>query len=1018
MTKNTIRKGLALGLGTALLASAVAAVPATAAVDDTAISLVPFSGTQYSMVTDGVFDLKSTQSTVAASSSGNISYKVTDAAKISKFDYQSNTTGVTNTDAQMSTVAYNLATSTWTLAYDATTDIVTITDATDGDNDFANAAAGDIVKLTGIKSPGMATAFTGFAQVLSNSIDDVITFKVDDLAAANISAEAMTAGTIGESSSSLTLDDFGTISAGTLGVDGVTTLAAPTRAADGSYVIVGPNADSTKTDLLRLVASAAGSVTVQAWIDENADGLIDSTEATSSARTVTFVTWANSGAAVAFATPVAGAEWDVYVTFNETINAAQIGATRLDAALGVLEAGVLETAVGGTTVSANAFITATNSFIYKTADPRKGLWALAIAPAMEVADPATTSPDITFVAGYTYAAQIFLDGAAYGEIVYSNNLTSQVADQVGSIVATRGDNVRQSSTTASGAIQVKSDYIGAVEFKTLLTVADATVAGNPTGAGAGRVVVPVGTAASITVAEGSGDLDVKSTVTTDGKTLVLNGKAITYTALTDANGYVTFSLTNNLGKVGDALVVTVTHAGRSVNSSVIWTDTVAANAVLQGETDVSISQKGSYSINYTAVDDFGAALTSADYRVLVSYNDAVGAVAKSTGVNLNANGKGTLTVTDKSTTNGAFNVTGTLQKLNTSAAFANYGSPEVVTTAVTVTSLITAAAVTAVATADSASTSPVAPAIEPSAGFAVDGSLPNSATVPAYSSDEEFTIAGVVTNSANSFIKGASVTISAPGLLFNTGALNTSTVQKYTVGSITVNASNVGAYSVEVRSNFSGAQTVTVTSGTAVKTVVVTFAAALEANATQLTVSTPASTEVGSSFQAVVSLKDMFGNPVQTSSARVFTLTYAGKGMALTVPTNTDVNGAATFGVLVGANDKGTGTVTASYNGDASLTTTDDNITVVSTISIGAGAVASSDLKVNVGTFSGKLVVYALNAAGSEVSYKIAGKWVTQVVTSDLLQRYDRVVGATGKTIKVDIYVDGVLKLAKSVVTK
>jgi hypothetical protein len=140
--------------------------------------------------------------------------------------------------------------------------------------------------------------------------------------------------------------------------------------------------------------------------------------------------------------------------------------------------------------------------------------------------------------------------------------------------------------------------------------------------------------------------------------------------------------------------------------------------------------------------------------------------------------------------------------------------------------------------------------------------------------------------------------------------------------------------------------------------------------------------------------------------------------MALTVPTNTDVNGAATFGVLVGANDKGTGTVTASYNGDASKTTTDDNITVVNTIQIGAGAVASSDLKVNVGTFSGKLVVYALNAAGSEVSYKIAGKWVTQVVASDSLQRYDRVVGATGKTIKVDIYVDGVLKLAKSVVTK
>jgi hypothetical protein len=79
---------------------------------------------------------------------------------------------------------------------------------------------------------------------------------------------------------------------------------------------------------------------------------------------------------------------------------------------------------------------------------------------------------------------------------------------------------------------------------------------------------------------------------------------------------------------------------------------------------------------------------------------------------------------------------------------------------------------------------------------------------------------------------------------------------------------------------------------------------------------------------------------------------------------------------------------------------------------------AASDTIVNVGTFNGKLVVYALNAAGSEVSYKIAGKWETEVVTSDLLQRYDRVVGATGKTIKVDIYVDKVLKVAKTVVTK
>jgi hypothetical protein len=93
-------------------------------------------------------------------------------------------------------------------------------------------------------------------------------------------------------------------------------------------------------------------------------------------------------------------------------------------------------------------------------------------------------------------------------------------------------------------------------------------------------------------------------------------------------------------------------------------------------------------------------------------------------------------------------------------------------------------------------------------------------------------------------------------------------------------------------------------------------------------------------------------------------------------------------------------------------------VTQTATVVVGKAAATSSDVVVNVGTFSGKLVVYALNAAGSEVSYKIAGKWVTQVVTSDSLMRYDRVVGATGATIKVDIYVDGVLRGAKSVVTK
>jgi hypothetical protein len=169
-------------------------------------------------------------------------------------------------------------------------------------------------------------------------------------------------------------------------------------------------------------------------------------------------------------------------------------------------------------------------------------------------------------------------------------------------------------------------------------------------------------------------------------------------------------------------------------------------------------------------------------------------------------------------------------------------------------------------------------------------------------------------------------------------------------------------------------------------------------------------------------LADVFGNGVNTEAGTI-KVTYSGAGIVFgTLPTETDANGELMFSVLLGSNDTGSVNVTVSYdqNADGDYLDTKDLVTSGATAITATGlvAAAASDTIVNVGTFSGKLVVYALNAAGSEVSYKIAGKWVTQVVTSDLLQRYDRVVGATGATIKVDIYVDGVLRVAKSVVTK
>ena len=990
MSKNMTRKGLALGLGTVLVSSAMVAAPATAAVDDSQVSLVPATGTQYSMVVDGHFDLKSTQSTSAASSSGNISYLVTDPDSISKFDYAADLAANTTAETLPSSIAFG-AGDGLTVAFVDSTDVVTIADADSGTDStvFADVDAGDIIKLTGLNSANISTAFTGFAEVISNSSDDSITFKAPGLASADISAEALSAGTIAEVSDNVELDSYDIISAGALG-GGVTTLTAPTREADGSYVVVGPNADSTKTDLLRLVASKAGSVTVQAWIDENGDGLIDSTEDTSSARTVTFVTWANSGAAVVIDTPVAGGTFDVELQFNSTINKSQLVSDRLDLALCVLEDGVLEAALGTTSVSAGAFTAATQAWTFGTSG-YADKWTVQVAPATDLETVGTTSDTETvFAAGFTYAGQLFLDGSAYGNIVYTST-GAAVADDVSALSATRGDNVRQSSNTA---VEVKPEYTGNVELKVLLTEDDATIAGDPTGAGAGKVAVAAGTEVTVKVARGGGSLDADSTVTSGGLTLtsVSDPSYITYTVVTDANGYATVTLSNDQGEVGDDLDVTVTHAGTAVTASVIWTAAVAANSVLSGATVLSIEAGDAWSIDYTAVDEYGAALAGPDYRVVATYYDKVGGTQKTTGVALDSNGQGTLSVTDISEANGNFAVAATLQKLGTDAVYANFGSPEVVNSTVYVVADKTPAAITIVETIDSSAGDP---AIETVAAVNVDATGPNGPTAPAVDADEEYTITGVVTTASGAAVRGTAVTLSAPGLFFKSGDV-------YTVGSATVVTSNTGAYTVEVRSNLTGEHVLTATAGSATKTKSIGFDAAAETSGASLTIDAPANVSAGSSFTVTVSLKDAFGNPIQTSTANRFSLAYSGAGIALNVPTNTDVNGEASFAVLLGSNDTAAGTITASYDGDVTTSTVDNNFAASFTVN------GAASQKVNAGSFKGYVAVYAKGYEGQRLSAKIGNDWV---IVPSLASNFERVVDFTGAgvDIAVRIYIDRVL---------
>ena len=88
-----------------------------------------------------------------------------------------------------------------------------------------------------------------------------------------------------------------------------------------------------------------------------------------------------------------------------------------------------------------------------------------------------------------------------------------------------------------------------------------------------------------------------------------------------------------------------------------------------------------------------------------------------------------------------------------------------------------------------------------------------------------------------------------------------------------------------------------------------------------------------------------------------------------------------------------------------------------------AGAViapqASAGQVLNVGTFNGKIVVYAKGYKGQTLSWRIAGKWQKVTVTKDY-QAFDRLTSATGLTVTIDLYLDGVTPAAfsKAVITK
>ena len=487
--------------------------------------------------------------------------------------------------------------------------------------------------------------------------------------------------------------------------------------------------------------------------------------------------------------------------------------------------------------------------------------------------------------------------------------------------------------------------------------------------------------------------------------------AATTPLTTDANGQVTFTVTDTTGADGKKVTITATPEGVTAAQSafsVEW-DTAAVqmydlnvtNAGALATGDRYVAPGASYNLGIFVADQWYQPVADADFRLAVT-----GSGVTEGFVPLVA-GKATVKVTDAKVAT-SFASTVTVQKKGTTGVFAN------TTTTATITTKTT----------DKASLTLGANATTLYGGVTVDTAdlvakvaLVERDTRAAFTAQPLYVNDVVLAGKATFTATGASVpnsvvTVSGPtNILFSNGAVDKR-------GSITLVADANGEFAVTLYSTTAQTDTViTVTANGVSSTTKVTFTGIGVGEGTKLDVTAPANVKPASTFQVKAKLSDVFGNGVEAAAGRV-KVTYTGPGIVFgTLPDKTDKNGELMFSVLLGSNDTGNVVVTVSYdqNGDADYVDAKD-LNTTKTVAVGTGAAAGTG-KVNVGSFNGKLVVYASGLSGKTISWKVGGRWGKAVASSNYAV-FNRPTPVAGATVSVDIYVDGVKTLTKSVVTR
>ncbi len=1050
MSKNMTRKGLAVGVGLAFVASSIVSIPASANTADIVLkpaagSATNFVGTQALTATTGGFYLDLNTGLTGATGIGGS----TQAASLTKYLVEIVNPNVTYADITASGTLSAIPATTV-----AENDVVFYTGGVGTTASAPVAVGGGAVAdtATSFVVDGADTVsqtlhvVAGYTDAVSTTVVDTLKLKVTpfiDLDDDNRNDDgkfgaAVTVDLVSDAGVSFTpVFDFVELGAATV------TGKFTTNVNLGVYRLVTNEQNPEDSGTQELAVSLTSNRTNATAVSTQLALANDSTPVGLQAD-IGAISGSNGSARLAIdVSNEVGALINVgsFISLSSTSTYTDGTTSLLDTPMEVVSVGAADSGgAGETTLSINfepfahdGTLTGTESAVtvyvstldYDSTNEEMDFAFSATQVDSAAGDGATTVAAGIYTAAVLYnGAQATIKDAASTTVgtgtKWKRNADSKVELTV---VAATVNNV-EIKTTTSATVAQDTTLTGAntvlalEETKSLtFTVQAWTNAGKTIAAGAG---LPV----QVTLRDDANGLDT-TTISSNTKTLSSVGVNTTSFALnTDANGRVTFTVAADKAADGEYFYIDVTVEGQTDSTKVEWQEE-AISLIQTPDTNFVIAPKGSVSVDYTVVNQFGQAVANDTYQLLftrVATADATGRDTTAEYASWSyiapvASGRSSVTIVDNGAdAKGLDTVTATLQKKATNGGYASTSSTDTFTvsydTAYKSPSLTAAVSNNGVAIG---TTSVYPVALEAKTLSNLDtraGALdPKYADVNAFDNRTDTTadtllrVSGKVLSSTNAGLANVAVKISAKGLNFaNASTSAASTI--FANDSIVVVTNATGDYQAWVRSAVGGKQTITVEAVGLKQSADVTFAIGT-ASVASFTITAPSNSLPGRTADVIVSAKDKAGNAAQGVSV---TLSSTGPGYLINTSGTTLSDGTFSTKLLVGSNDSGTATIKVTMTVDGVETSK------TATILIGTGA-ASGTGKVNVGSFNGKLVVYAAGLNGKRISWKVGGNWGSAVASSNYAI-FNRPTPRAGVTVSVDIYVDGVKTLTKSVVTR